>query len=402
LKNRLQSDGVLEEVGGIFYLMELSKKVASDANIEYHAQVIHEKWIRRQVINTCSEAISAMYGDTDDTFDTHSALVKSLEMIEPKTDELTNAMDLIPEISKEIEAAIRGESSSLKLGYRDIDEEYAFDFKEYVVIAGDSGTGKTTFMVQVAKQMRRMYKNVPIIFNARDMDSKKVISRDLASEIEVSQMRFRTGKGIDGRHFERINARAMDYNGIYMCCEFTAAGLRAKVRKIRKQLNIPQEQGIVVINDYLQIGDSNGSSREQVVAGSSLEDKSIAIKENVLMIDLSQVNESAGKARPNHKSIRESRAPYHHADWVIFLYSPSKNEELRYENGDSTEGIIEAIFDKVRCGRPGNIIKLSMTSFGKITDYGIAGDLKFPTIEPNRKYFNEAAHSDEQPFTPEF
>ena len=405
VKGQLSSMGRLEDAGGIAYLMELTSKVASGGNIDYHARMIHQKWILRSIIIACDDAINRAYDETQDPFAIHSSLVKEMEELEPQSDELVNGMDFIPEIAKDVEAAMRGESPSLRLGFRDLDQDYAFDFGEYVIVAGDSGTGKTTFIMQVAKRVRREYPNVPIIFNARDMEGKKVVSRDLASEMMVSQMRFRTGNGMEQRHFSDMNELACAYDGIYFCSEFSAASLMAHIRKLKKKLGLSQEAGVIVINDYLQLGDGDGSSREQQVANISLDDKKIARKNNALVIDLSQLNESAGKARPNHKSIRESRAPYHHADWVIFLYSPSKNGEERYENGASTANIIEAILDKVRCGRPGNVIKLWMTKHGLITDLpddmiDDSNDDEIgppPKFAPNMKHFSEPRHSEDQP-----
>jgi replicative DNA helicase len=402
VKNHLSGVGMLEAAGGVFYLTELTSKVASSNNIEYHARVIHQKWILRSLIRFCDDTINKAFDETSDPFEVHAGLLKDLEELEPKSDELVNGSDLIPEIAKDVEAAMRGESPSIKLGFRDMDKEYAFDFGEYVVVAGDSGTGKTTFIMQAAKRIRKEYKDIPILFNARDMDGKKVVSRDLASEMGMSQMRFRTGNGIEKHHFDDMNELACAYDGIYFCSEFTSAALRSHIRKLKKKLGLSQDAGMIVINDYLQLGDGDGGSREQVVGNVSLDDKKIAKRNNALVIDLSQVNESAGKLRPNHKSIRESRAPYHHADWVIFLYSPSKNGEERYEDGSSTAGIIEAILDKVRCGRPGNIIKLQMTTNGLITDLSDGSteyeeSLNLPVMKPNNKIFNEPSHSDEQP-----
>lgn len=385
--HHLSQKGNLESVGGVFYLMELTGKVAQAANIEAHARVIQQKWYMRSIISICDTAVNDAYDETSDPFDLHSRLIKQIEDLEPATDELTNGMDFIPVIAQEAEDAMNGKSRSLKMGFMEMDGEYALDFKEYMVVAGDSGTGKTTFVMQIAKKMRKMYPDVPILFNARDMEGKKVVARDLASEMKLSQMRFRTGKDMRIEHFKEMNERALAYNGIFFCSEFTAAGIRAKCKRLRKNLRMTDDEGIVVINDYLQLGDEDGSSREQQVANASLEDKKVAIKQNALVIDLSQVNESAGKGRPNHKSIRESRAPYHHADWVIFLYSPSRNGEERYETGEPTDNIVEVIMDKVRCGAPGNTVKLWMNKYGLLVDMPLAGgrdddELHLPKINP--------------------
>lgn len=383
VKNQLSGMGMLDAAGGVYYLTELTSKVANSSNIDHHARVIHQKWILRSMIIACDEAINKAYDETEDTFEIHSGLIKSLDELEPKTDELVNAMDYCPKIAKNIEAAMRGESPSIKIGFSGIDSEYAFDTGEYVLVAGDSGTGKTTFAIEVAKRIRAVYPDIPVLVNEQEMDGEKVVARDMASQMDISQMRFRTGNGIVPAHFARINELAAAYDGIYFCNEPSAAVLTAQSRRLKKQLGLPAKSRIVIINDYLQLCDGKGNNREQEIGEIAKDHKRMATKENALVIDLSQINESAGKARPNHKSIRESRAPYHHADWVMFLYSPSKNGEVTYENGASTTNIIEVILDKVRFGRPGNIVKLWMTNYGKMMDYEEnEGDPEFP--DPRR------------------
>ncbi|MBT8228840.1 MAG: replicative DNA helicase, partial [Bacteroidia bacterium] len=53
----LRKVGKLEEVGGVNYLMELTNKVASAANIEYHAQIILQKYIQRELIEVSTKTI---------------------------------------------------------------------------------------------------------------------------------------------------------------------------------------------------------------------------------------------------------------------------------------------------------------------------------------------------------
>ena len=69
LTEHLRSIGKLEEVGGAYYLSELTNKIASSANIEHHARIIAQKWMQREVISVSNNSIRDAYEDTTDVFD---------------------------------------------------------------------------------------------------------------------------------------------------------------------------------------------------------------------------------------------------------------------------------------------------------------------------------------------
>ncbi|MDA8686688.1 replicative DNA helicase, partial [Robiginitalea sp.] len=50
VSSRLKQDGKLELAGGDFYLVKLTQKVASSAHIEFHARIILQKYIQRELI----------------------------------------------------------------------------------------------------------------------------------------------------------------------------------------------------------------------------------------------------------------------------------------------------------------------------------------------------------------
>src|SRR3546814_426001 len=75
---RLRQSGELDFVGDAFYITELTNRVASAANIEYHARIISEKFIQRRLISISTEIINSAYEETSDVFELLDAAEKNL------------------------------------------------------------------------------------------------------------------------------------------------------------------------------------------------------------------------------------------------------------------------------------------------------------------------------------
>ncbi len=400
--SKLRQSGRLEDVGGPFYLTELTTKVASSSNIAYHCEVVIQKHIQRGRIIVAQQMLQDAYDDTSDPFTGIENDRRNLEALIPDTSMIEEFTDLAVEAIKDVEDAIAGKINPIYIGLRDVDNEFAFDGGELVVIGGKPGTGKTSVFTTIAKGVRRMNPDIPVLFNSLEMKGKKIVSRDMASTIKVSQMRFRTGKGIDKHHFEDMQDSIQGYSGIYSIQCWTVEQLRVKVRSFRRVKKIPATTRIALVFDYIQIakGEKAGN-REQEVSSISRGLKQLAEEENVLMLAGSQLNKESGKNRPTAANLRESEGIRNDADWVILLWSPSQNDVEFYEDGSSTANVVEAIFDKVRFGKPGQIIKLHMS------DYGLIGDMPDrnyddeigppPKFAPNMKHFSEPRHSEDQP-----
>jgi len=69
LTEELRQMGELENIGGPFYLVELTNKVASTANIEFHARIVAQKFIQRELIRVSTDVIKESYEETTDVFD---------------------------------------------------------------------------------------------------------------------------------------------------------------------------------------------------------------------------------------------------------------------------------------------------------------------------------------------
>jgi replicative DNA helicase len=400
VQHELSVAGSLESVGGIFYLTEL--RPCPPRNLDANCKRVREMFMHRGRIIIAQRMMESAYASTDDPFEALDADRRSLLELEPEVSTMVEMSSYVVPVIDSVEKAMRGETTALNIGFNDIDREYAYEAGELVVIGADSGTGKTAFALQIAKRLHKLNPTIPVIFNSLEMRGQQLAARDMASTIGVSQMRFRTGHGITASHIGDMVHLESKYSGIFVVRCKTNDELATRVRQLRKQLGLTEADRVIVVSDYAQIMTGvKGGNREQEVASVSRLAKELAEDQNVLYFLLSQMNKAAGKDRPTQKNLRESSGLGNDADWVMLLYSPNRNGITEYEDGSSTQNIIETIFDKVRFGKPGNIIKLHMS------DSGLIGDLKqeepdgdFPDhrrISPKIIDFGQSRHSEEQP-----
>jgi len=80
--NQLRSNGKIDVIGGAYYVSELTSKVSSAANIEYHARIICEMSIKREIISLASVMHQKGYDDTVDPFELKDFAASSIEALQ--------------------------------------------------------------------------------------------------------------------------------------------------------------------------------------------------------------------------------------------------------------------------------------------------------------------------------
>lgn len=189
----LRKEAKLEEVGGAFYLSELTNKVASSANVEYHARIIVQKFIQRELIRVCNDTIRDAYEDTIDVFDL-------LDDANIKIDTITGAIysSSVNTVHSEIEKTKKDMLVALELpnsipSILDI----RFDCGTVNALGAKPGTGKTAVMIQAAAkaaaegypvgivslELNKRMLTAKMLHNATGIFAKKIMRRQL-SEFE--------------------------------------------------------------------------------------------------------------------------------------------------------------------------------------------------------------------------
>ncbi|WP_127018413.1 replicative DNA helicase [Flagellimonas beolgyonensis] len=373
---QLKKEGRLEAVGGDFYLIKLTQKVASSAHIEFHARIILQKYIQRSLIKISSEIIEEAYSDSTDVFDL-------LDNAEAKLYEVTQgnlkrsaetAQNLVIQAKKKIEEISNKEGlSGIPSGFDKLDRlTSGWQPSDLIIVAARPGMGKTALTLSMARNIA-VNSDIPVAFFSLEMSSVQLITRLISSETGLSSEKLRTGK-LEKHEWEQLNVKVKALEKAPLFIDDTPSlsifDLRAKARRLASQHKIR-----LIIIDYLQLmtagGSQKGGNREQEISTISRNLKALAKELDVPVIALSQLSRAVetrgGSKRPILSDLRESGAIEQDADIVSFIYRPEyyKIDEWDDEERTPTQGQAEFIVAKHRNGGLDNIRLKFVGALGK-------------------------------------
>ena len=376
----------LEEIGGPFYISQLASKVSSAAHIEYHARIIAQKHIQRELIRVSTDIQSRAYDDSIDVNDlidfSESELFKVAEGNIKK--ETTKINLVIQDAISQIEEASKREDglSGVPSGYSKLDRVTSgWQRSDLVIIAARPSMGKTALVLSMTRNMAVDHNQGVAIFSL-EMSSVQLVNRLIVSETELPSEKIRNGR-LEPFEWEQLEYKIKRLVEAPVFIDDTPAisvfELRAKCRRLMSQQKID-----VIIIDYLQLmtgsNDTKGN-REQEVSLISRSLKGIAKELNVPIIALSQLNRSvemrSGTKRPQLSDLRESGAIEQDADMVLFIHRPEKYGFIEDEEGNSLLGIAELILAKHRNGALADIKLRFRTELAKFEDFedDLIGDI---------------------------
>lgn len=374
--NQLKSTGNLDAVGGPYYISLLTNRVVSSANIEYHARIILQKYIQRQLIIISSEIIKEAYEDTTDVFDLlNSAENKIFQISENNLKRSHNQMpDLVTMAIKDIETA-RNSTSTLRgvpSGYTELDRiTQGWQKSDLIILAARPSMGKTAFALNLARNAAVDF-DKPIAFFSLEMSSVQLVTRLISTETSLTADKLRTGN-LAEYEWQQLNSMVTPLVNAKIFIDDTPQlsifDLRAKCRRLKQQHDIQ-----MIFIDYLQLmtakGDKNGT-REQEISNISRSLKSLAKELDVPVLALSQLSRSvetrSGSKKPILSDLRESGAIEQDADMVLFIYRP-EYYNLQEEDGESTKGKAVINIAKHRNGKLGDVNLKFIGQYAKFED----------------------------------
>lgn len=362
--NELKRTGDLEFVGGPYYITQLTGRVASTANTEFHAHIIIQKFIQRELIRISSNTIADAYDDTTDVFDLLDNAERNLfEVAEGSIRGAPKEMtDLLGDAIKQIEAAKdhKDGMSGVPSGYTKLDRATnGWQKSDLVIVAARPSMGKTAFVLSMARNIAVDHKR-PIAFFSLEMSSLQLVMRLISNETELNSEKLKKGQ-LTMAEWEQLNTQISNLAEAPLIIDDTPAlsvfELRAKCRKLMAKHKIE-----LIIIDYLQLmtaGTDNRGNREQEISTISRSLKTIAKELNVPIIALSQLSRAVetrgGDKRPQLSDLRESGAIEQDADMVMFLYRPEYYGITQDHENNPTSGVAEIIISKHRNGQTGSV-----------------------------------------------
>jgi len=389
--NELKSSGELELVGGAYFITQLTNRVASTANIEYHARIISQKFIQRELIRISSEIIKDAFEDTTDVFDLLDRAEKNLFAVSENNfrRDYDSMQTLVKDAISDIQAARdhEGNLRGIPSGFTDLDRiTSGWQKSDLIILAARPGMGKTAFVLSMARNIAVDF-NIPVAVFSLEMSSIQLVTRLISSETQLSADKLKKGN-LESYEWEQLNAKIGKLVDAPLFIDDTPAltifELRAKCRRLKAQHNIQ-----MIIIDYIQLmsgGNDNKGNREQEISTISRSLKALAKELNVPIITLSQLNRSVetrgGSKRPILSDLRESGAIEQDADMVSFIYRPEYYKIDHDEQGNSTQGMAELIIAKHRNGALADIKMQFVAKYAKFLDYE-GGDFEMPGDIPS-------------------
>ncbi|MBQ7662611.1 MAG: replicative DNA helicase [Prevotella sp.] len=363
----LAHKGQLEEVGGPAYIAEISSKVASSAHIEYHAHIIAQKFLARQLISFASVIETKAFDETIDVDELMQEAEGSLFELSQKNmkKDYTQIDPVVAQALKVIDQAAqnKGGLTGIPSGYHDLDDKTSgWQSSDLVIIAGRPAMGKTAFALSMAKNIASDHK-VPIAFFSLEMSNVQLVNRLISNVCEVSGKKILNGQ-LQPDEWDRLDKRINGLLGAPLYVDDTPGlsvfELRTKARRLVREHGVK-----IIMIDYLQLMNANGmrfSSRQEEVSTISRSLKGLAKELDIPIIALSQLNrgvesrEGLEGKRPQLSDLRESGAIEQDADMVLFVHRPEYYHIFQDDNGRDLHGMAQIIIAKHRKGATGDVL----------------------------------------------
>lgn len=390
--SELRKRGNLEFVGGPYYVTSLTNKVASAANIEYHARIIAEKYLQRELIRISSEIQTDAYEDSSDAFDIlDSAERKLFEVSQGNIKkDYRQIKSVVKDAIHEIEDLKNkdGGLTGIPSGFTKLDGlTSGFQKSDLVIIAARPGMGKTALALTLARNASLTAdKPRAVAFFSLEMSSKQLVMRMISSEAEIDSEKLKKGN-LEDHQWQQLNSRVAKLSDAPIFIDDTPAisvfELRAKCRRLKQQHDIS-----MIVVDYLQLmrgDDANvkNGNREQEVSYISRSLKALAKEIDVPILALAQLSRASERRGtsfiPMLSDLRESGSIEQDADMVIFVHRPEYYQQTEWEDGTSTKNQAALILAKHRNGALDRVIVRFHAQYTKFADY-IRGDIDPDTI----------------------
>lgn len=375
--NQLQKNGVLESVGGPAYVVELSSHVASSAHIEYHAHILAQKYLARQLISFSSRIETKAFDETVDIDELMQEAEGNLFEISQKNmkQDYTQIDPVIQQAVEILQNASQnsGGLTGIPTGYTKLDEMTSgWQKSDLVIIAGRPAMGKTSFALSVAKNIAVDY-HEPIAFFSLEMNNVQLVNRLISNTCEIAGNKILNGQ-LTPDEWERLDKNLRKLTGTPLYIDDTPGlsvfELRTKARRLVREKGVK-----IIMIDYLQLMNANGmkfGSRQEEVSTISRSLKGLAKELDIPILALSQLNRTVenregleGK-RPQLSDLRESGAIEQDADMVLFVHRPEYYHIFTDEKGNDLHGMAQIIIAKHRKGATGDVL---LTFRGEFTRF---------------------------------
>ncbi|MDN3017817.1 replicative DNA helicase [Paenibacillus sp. BSR1-1] len=362
---------LIEDIGGVSYLSDLSGAVPTAANIEYYARIVGEKSLLRRLIRTATNIAQDGYTREDEVDALLSEAEKNIMEVANRKNAgaFHNIKDVLVRTYDNIEVMHNrvGDITGLETGFVDLDRMTAgFQRNDLIIVGARPSVGKTAFALNIAQNVAKKTGENIAIFSL-EMGAEQLVMRLLCAEGNIDAQRLRTGSLTEEDWGKLTMAMgSLSNTGIFIddTPGVRISDIRSKCRRLK------QEHGIgMILIDYLQLilgSGRSGENRQQEVSEISRSLKQLARELQIPVIALSQLSrgvEQRQDKRPMMSDIRESGSIEQDADIVAFLY-----RDDYYDKESEAKNIIEIIIAKQRNGPVGTVQLAFVKEYNKFVN----------------------------------
>lgn len=355
--NKLKALGDLDIIGGPYFIAQLTSRVGSAANIEYHCRILQEKFIKRELIRISSEVTNQAFEESSDVFDVLEHAESSLfDVSQGNLNRANTRMsDLLHEAIKNIEERTGDEKHhGVPSGFTELDEiTGGWQPSNLIIVAARPGMGKTAFALALARNAAIDYKKPVAIFSL-EMEAVELVNRMISMETGLDSDTLRKGN-LNADQWKQLHQNISLLSEAPIYINDTPGLSIMEFRSIARRLKQQNDVSLILI-DYLQLmrgSSDNKGLREQEISMISRSLKAISKELKIPIIALAQlsrkVEESTDK-KPLLSHLRESGAIEQDADMVTFLYRPEYYKITEDAQGNSLVGQAQVIIAKNRHG----------------------------------------------------
>ena len=357
----LRRDNKLEDVGGIAYITSLANVVLTAANVKYHAEIVAEKSVLRQLVKVSTEIAAMGYEANDEVgvlLDTAESRILEISNRKKRAD-FTPISAVLMDSVQNIEKLLnnKGGLTGIPTGFNDLDKlTSGLHPSDFIILAARPSMGKTALALNIVQNVAlRAHKRVggdprSVAFFSLEMSKEQLVNRMLCAEANIDSQRLRIGemKEDDWTHLWDA-CDVMSKAKIYIddTAGITVMDMRSRARRLKAEHGLD-----LIVVDYLQFMQGSckrntSGDRQQEVSEISRSLKALARELDVPVLALSQLSrgvEARQVKRPMLSDLRESGSLEQDADIVAFLYRED------YYNPETENKHTELIIAKHRNG----------------------------------------------------
>ncbi len=359
LSSRLKEKNQLDLAGGASYLGELVNSVPSSSHIRHYGDLIHNKFMLRNLIGA-AEYISGL------GYDEEELVEELLDKAQKKIYEATNTSsihkfvelkDILGEAWERMEMLHQTKDTlrGVPTGFKALDEKLSgLQKSDLIILAARPSMGKTSLALDIARQAATVH-NIPVGIFSLEMSSQQLTDRMLAAASRVDAWSLRTGNLKLDEEFARVRDSLDKLSKAPIFIDDQPGNNFLKMRAVARRLKNERGLGLIVV-DYLQLmvphQARNVESMVQQVTEISRSLKTLARELDVPVLALSQLSRAVEQrgGKPRLSDLRDSGSIEQDADVVMFIH-----REDKYKEDTGRPNIAEILIEKHRNGATGKV-----------------------------------------------